>query len=334
MGVRLGSAVSTLRTIVHEIRRENIKIMAGSIAYHAFVSLLPILLLLMIVVSLVGDRTLATRVVELAGSYLPSSAQVFVRNATTNAANPGQSILGVVVLVWGTFKLFRALDAAFAEIYDTGEQRSLVGAVEDGVVVLVALGLGVVAMGVIGTAFVVPPEIPFDGALTGLLSVCVLLMAFLPMYYVFPNVDVSVSEILPGAVVAALGWKGLQAVFGVYVSVSSLSNAYGVVGTVLLVIIWLYFSGLLLLLGASVNVTLAGRKDPRRTAAEEPPLGRRETRRPRSDATTIDSERAFDGALERAITEARRNGVSPDELRRTLRKRAARVERTSERGNA
>ncbi|MFC6765603.1 hypothetical protein [Natrinema soli] len=65
MNQRTDRAVTVLRAIVHEIRVERITFMAGSIAYHAFVSLLPLLLVLLTAVSAVGGQQLEVALVSV-----------------------------------------------------------------------------------------------------------------------------------------------------------------------------------------------------------------------------------------------------------------------------
>jgi membrane protein len=79
-------------------------------------------------------------------------------------------------------------------------------------VVGLALAIGlVVAVGV--ALAVLTLEVPLVGVLGPLLLVAVLAVTFLPMYYVLPPVEVSVREVLPGAVAAAVGWVVLQTGF-------------------------------------------------------------------------------------------------------------------------
>lgn len=87
------------------------------------------------------------------------------------------------------------------------------------------------------------------------------MIVFLPLYYVMPPVDVSAREALPGTAVAAVGWLVLQFGFQIYVANAGNYQAYGLLGAVLLFQTWLYFASILVLMGAVVNVVLAGR-DP------------------------------------------------------------------------
>lgn len=259
---RLRRALAIAVAVVRVVRRKNVTFMAGSIAYNAFVSLLPLLLILFLAVAAVGDDPLALYVVELTERYLTPNAQLLVATALTDSTGQaGLSAISVVTLLWGTFKIFRGLDTAFAELYTSDREPSLVGQLRDGAVVLFAVMFAILAAGAAGAAFALFPAIPFIGLVNPLLLVVGLTLAFLPMYYVFPNADVTVREVLPGTVVAAVGWALLEAIFQVYAAAASTYEVYGTIGAVLLLLTWLYFGGLVLLVGAAVNVVLAGRVD-------------------------------------------------------------------------
>ncbi len=309
MNPRLRRVVSLGRDIVREVREENIKFMAGSIAYHSFVSLLPVLLLLTIIVSAVGGQALAEQLVQEIGSYLPASANIFLTNAITGAPSPGDSIVVVGVLLWGTFRIFRALDAAFADIYDVERKTSFTDELKDGIVVLVALVLVVVIIGVTSATLPTPKRFPLDSSLTKLVSVLALGIAFFPMYYIFPNIEVSITEVLPGVIIAAVGWQLLHAIFHMYAQVSAYnSNLYGTIGNLLLVIVWLYVGSFVVLFGAAVNAVLAGRAGDR-------PAGGGDGVIPNDG---IEDEEGFAEALHRLTTRARENDVSSDEIREQL----------------
>ena len=291
--------------VVREVRAENVTFMAGSIAYHAFVSLLPFLLLVLWVVSAAGDEELARRLLEAVAGYLtPETVELLVEAAFRATGDARISVVGVVVLVWGTLRIFRGFDHAFSDIYESESANTFLDQVRDGVVVFGAIGL---ALFVISTADVFVP-LPSFGPLQVLvgsaLSVVAVSVALLPMYYVFPDVDVSVREVVPGAVVGAVGWTVLSAVFRYYVALSSTSS-YGIVGVVILLVTWLYFGGLVLLVGAAVNAVLAGRSEDAADIAWDTPLD--------GDASSNDAD--FVAAVEELRTALEWEGGDYDELR-------------------
>ncbi|WP_323191653.1 YihY/virulence factor BrkB family protein [Halostella sp. PRR32] len=259
---RVRRVLAVVVAVVRVVRRKNITFMAGSIAYNAFVSLLPLLLILFLVVAAVGNDPLALYVVELTERYLTPNAQLLLASALTDrTGQAGLSAISVVTLLWGTLKIFRGLDTAFAELYASEAESTLLDQLRDGFVVLFAVLFAILAAGVAGAAFALFPAVPYVGFLSPLVLVVGLSLAFLPMYYVFPDADVTVREVLPGTVVASVGWALLEALFQVYAAAASTYEVYGTIGAVLLLLTWLYFGGLVLMIGAAVNVVLAGRVD-------------------------------------------------------------------------
>ena len=313
---RLGRIGSVARAVVLEMRREDVTFMAASIAYHALVSMLPILFLLVLVVSTFGSAELVDTVLGLTRSFLPTAGRQIIVDALRNATgDAGLSVIGVGVLLWGTSKIFRAMDAAFAEIYDTRRDNSLLAQFRDAFVVLGTLVVIAVGAALFGTVVRIPPTVPFAESLADLVAVLGLAVAFVPIFSVFPDTDVSVREAVPGVVVAALGWAALEWLFHLYAAFTNKPDIYGLVGTLLLLVTWLYAGSLMLLVGASVNATLAGR-DGKREA---------ERRSKRTFGRRITDADSFGRRLDDLVHRADAADVSAEEIRRALRQRADEV---------
>lgn len=198
-------------------------------------------------------------ILDLAGSYLtPAGQTIVIDSITQTSGRAGISVLGVTVLLWGVFRVFRALDTAFSTIYGTHRKNGILNQFRDGVVVLISLGVALGATIVATLALRVAPALPFPSVVNPLLLIIGLTIAFFPVYYVFPDRDLSVGEVLPGTVIAAVGWTVLEVLFGVYVAYSSAAELYGVIGGVLLLITWLYFGAVVILIGAVTNAVLGG----------------------------------------------------------------------------
>lgn len=255
---RFGRSMDVLRAIVHELRTEKVTFMAGSIAYHAFVSMLPLLVLVLTIISTVGDRSLETAFVSFVERVLtPSTGGVLIGQLETAGTSTGLSILGLGVLLWGTLRIFRGLDTAFSDIYETGSANTFADQLTDGVVVFLTFGLALVAglainsilssvdPGVIAT--VIRPVVLIIG----------LAVTFVPMYYIFPDTDVTLEEILPGVFVTAVGLTTFESVFRLYTQFKSPGSS--AIAGVLVLLTWLYFSGLIILVGVAVNAVLSNR---------------------------------------------------------------------------
>ena len=253
------SAVEQLKTIVAVAQRTQITFLAASIAYYAFVSLVPSLLLAFIVASTIGGDAFADRLLSATqGVLTPAGQETIVTALESTAGRGGVTIVGVVLLVWGTLKVFRALDTAFLMVYGQTQSASILDQFRDAIIVLASIGIGVLSMIIVGVAITTIPLGEFS-RLVGVLALPgVLLVVFLPLYRQFPNPPISTCAAVPGAVVAAIGWTLLQAGFQLYAVNAAQYQLYGVLGGILLLVTWLYLAATLVMVGAVVNAVLGG----------------------------------------------------------------------------
>ena len=254
-------AVSTVRTVVEEVRENNITFMAGSIAHSAFLSLLPLLLLLLVITLAVGNETLTAELLEFSRRYLSPVGQGLLYEALANASDrAGASIIGIVTLLWGMLRVFRGINTAFDELYGD-DSSGILEQVLDGIVVFVSIVLATLGTA-LGITYIAVGDHPVGVALNPLVLVVGLIVAFFPIYYRFPQPDIHPREALPGTLVAAVGWVLLEVVFGLYVDLVEAVSMYGVLGSIILLLVWLYAVAFVLLVGAVVNLVLAGRHRP------------------------------------------------------------------------
>lgn len=262
---------STLRRVVAALRENFALLVAGSLAYSAFMSILPLVTLTVVVASVVGGQQFIDTAMRFVAQYAPPSLQDLFRQALQNTAGRAAvSLVSLGVVVWSALRVFRTLDTSFSMFYNTTGVDGLVGKTRDALVVVASFGVVLVVTVGLGLAASFLPWLPLNGVLAPVVLVVPLLLAFFPIYYVFPDTHVTVREVLPGVVVAAVGWTGLQVGFQLYVTYAGQSQVYGTLGAVLLVLTWLYLAGLLLLVGVAVNVVLSGRT----AAALAPPPSR------------------------------------------------------------
>lgn len=256
--------MEVLRATVEGVRSDRITFIAASLAYYAFISLLPLLLLGIVAASVFGGEQLAFRLAERAAAALGPQAEALVlATLTDSGGQAGASLVGVAVLRWSALKLFRGLDVAFSTVYGAPLPDSIVDQLRDATITLGGMGLGVVATVAVGAvvALVEVSEVggvDLLGIVGTLLLVGGLTAAFIPLYYVLLARSVSIREALPGSVFAAVGWALLQFGFRIYAEGAG-ANGYGILGGALLLVTFLYFGALVLLVGVVLNAVLAGR---------------------------------------------------------------------------
>jgi len=257
------SPVAVARSVVTAAQDQQVTFLSASVAYYAFVSLIPALLLLVVAASTVLGDAVAERLLAATGEFLTPAGEEAITAAVESAqGRAGATLLGVGFLLWSTLKVFRGLDTAFLQVYGVEESVSFLDQIVDAFSVVVAIGVGIVAMVAVGAVVGTLDVIPLVSTLSVLLLPALLTLVFFPMYYLLPYPQVTVREALPGAAFAATGWTVLQAGFQVYAASAGQYQVYGVIGGVLLLVTWLYIAAIIVVLGAVINVVLAEGREP------------------------------------------------------------------------
>jgi YihY family inner membrane protein len=279
------------RSLAAVTRDQQLTFLAAAIAYYAFVSIIPLLLLALAVASNVAGEEIAAEVLSVVGTFVTPEAATLIESALVSSeGRAGATVVGLVVLLWSGLRVFRGLDVAFSRVYGIEAPPSLLEQVRDAVLVLGAVGVGLTATVVLGTALPLS-GIPFAGLFGPLGLVVVLAVVFYPLYYVFPDSAVGLWEPVPGAVAAGGGWTLLSLGFSVYAARAGTFQLYGIIGAVLIVLTWFYVGGLLILLGAALNAVLAGRTD-----RQLQQVGRRDTTQRMSDSDESPADEPDEGA--------------------------------------
>ena len=257
------SELDLVRRGVDIARTEQLTLLAAGVAFYAFLSFVPLALLVVAIAASIGGEGWVEGVSEAAADVLtPTAQQLLAESIADDVGRQGATVVGALGLLWGGSRVLRGLDRAFAKVYGTGPPKSILATLSDAALVtlVVTIGLGIVAA--IETATVFLPG--FDPGLLGPLgSLVVLFVAFYPLYLIFPDADVTPREALPGAVIAALGWFLLARTFSLYAGFATVSAIYGALGGIFLVLVWLYVGAIVLVGGAVCNAVLAGRDSDR-----------------------------------------------------------------------
>ncbi|WP_312911225.1 YihY/virulence factor BrkB family protein [Natronosalvus caseinilyticus] len=239
-------------------RAEQLTLLSAAVAFYAFLSLVPLSLLSLGVAASIGGEPLAARVAAVSEDVLtPTARQILAETLLDETGRQGATAIGAVGLIWGASRVLHGLDQMFSAVYGTVRSSSLLDTLWDSMIVLVAATLGFSAVTVLEVAVEFVPG--FSVGLLGPVFVLIsLLAAFFPMYVVFPDVPVSLREAAPGAIIATIGWFALGQVFSLYTAFVGGFSVYGVLGAVLLVLIWLYLGAAIVVFGVVVNAVLAG----------------------------------------------------------------------------
>jgi membrane protein len=260
--------------------------LAALIAYYAFFSLFPLLLVLVSILGFVlqDDPSLQDDVLDSALARIPVIGAQLRDDIEPLAGSEIALAVGVAGALWAGLGVTVALGRAFEEIWDIPrlEQRGVLRARARGVLALAVLGLALVAVTMLTGLAVggrIGPAAERLGALG--VSLAVNMAVFLAAFGLLTARPLRIPELLPGVALAAAGSLALQSAGSWYVerTVARASDTYGTFALVIGLLSWFWLLSHLLLLAAEVNVVLRRRLWPRSLTGELEPADRSALRR-------------------------------------------------------
>ncbi|TMK61166.1 MAG: YihY/virulence factor BrkB family protein [Actinobacteria bacterium] len=264
--------VAILKRALKQANADHITNLAAALAYYAFLAIPSALLIAAGVFSLLAGPHAVTTIVDKLGTIVPSQAQSLLKGSLQNMTKrqaTGITVAGIggALALWSLGGAMQNLMWALDIAYDREETRGFVRRrlAAFGMVFFALLGFGL-AFGVL----VLGPHLStWIGSAVGAKTVVQivwwvaewpllvggLLVSFAGILYLGPNVDHPRWRFLSfGAVLAVVIWLLASGAFAFYVSrFGSYNKAWGTLSAVVVMLTWLWLSGVALLLGAEVN---------------------------------------------------------------------------------
>lgn len=268
--------------MVRQAQRDDSVGLSAELAYRWFLTLFP----LAIVVA--GLGAVAARQLDIQNpaqlakdqltGLLPSEAATLIGDELQriiDSQDAGVISFGMIAAIWvatgGTQALIKAMNRA----YDVTESRPLWRRYPLAIGLTLVAGLGViVAVFLFGAGAIVASDL---GERLGIGDVtaavidwlrwpvagAILFVAVAVLYRVGPNIRLRWTRIVPGAVVFVLGWLAATFGFGLYVAnFTNYGATLGALAGVAVLLVWLYITALVLLVGAELNDVLAEVDEP------------------------------------------------------------------------
>jgi len=267
-----GQAIS--RTY-EDIGRNHTLQMAAALSYYFVMSLFPALIFLSAVATYLPLPDVFNQSLNLMARFVPGDSMGLVRKVLSDVVTPNRGAFlsfGFLGTLWAASGGFSAAMEALNVAYDVEETRPFwktrplaIGLTfVIGFFLLMALGVMIVGprfgewMAVrlhLSQVWVwVWPYIHWT------ISVVFTILAVEALYFIAPNVKQRFWATLPGAVVAVSCWIGLSYLLGIYFrSFANFNKTYGTLGAAVALMVWLYWTGFAMLVGAELNAELAKR---------------------------------------------------------------------------
>ncbi|WP_339859817.1 YihY/virulence factor BrkB family protein [Pseudohongiella acticola] len=269
---------------------------AGSLAFYTLFSLAPTIIIAVTVASLVmGEASAQSRVVEEFQAFMGDDAASLVEEAVANSQVESGGILptvaGIAALMVGATTVFAQMQYALNDIWKVKPKPSrstllifirkrffsLMLVLALGFILLVSLMLGVALRATLEfTVSVVPAVELLLNGVEAVVSLAVITLLFTAIFKVLPDVVLGWKQVFIGALVTALLFSLGRYAIATYLAYEAPDSTYGAAGAVVLILMWVFYSSLILLYGAAftkVHLLASGKEV-----------------RPRSTAVLIDSD--------------------------------------------
>jgi membrane protein len=245
---------------------------AAALAYYSFLAVPAVLLLAVGLFSLLASGDAITTLIDKLGTVIPSQATQLLEDSLRRMKENANGslaivIVGFVLALWTTTGAMTSFMRAVNGAYDREETRGFLK--QRFVAVQMVFGLGLAALLVFGLLVLGPAISDWIGSALDVegfigwvwwiaqwpILISALLLVFATVLYLAPNVDHPRWQfVTPGSVFAVVVWLVASGAFAVYTSMfSSYNKAWGSLAAVVVMLTWLWLSGLSLLLGAEIN---------------------------------------------------------------------------------
>ncbi len=268
-------AWSIIKGTVTEFSNDQAVTLGAALAYYAMFSIAPLLVIIVGVAGLVlRDQNTQQKVVQQIQQVVGDKAAGIVQSMMSAQHRSGSliaTIIGVVVLLLGASGLFGQLKSSLNQIWGVKPKpdRGIMGLVLDRLVsILLVLGIGILLM----ASMVLTSCISFfyqdinrlvhlPGFVAQIInlgvSLGIITMLFMVVFKVLPDVRIPWRNLWIGAFTTALLFVAGEYLLSLYLSRQGTTSSYGAAGSVVLLLMWIYYSSLILFVGAEFTQVYA-----------------------------------------------------------------------------
>jgi membrane protein len=274
MGPR--QAFELLKQTAIDWQKDQVPQIGAALAYYTTISMAPLLVIVVGVAGLLFDKAEASEQIvgQLTTLIGPTGAEAvseILENSSGGKQGLLPTILGAVTLFLGSTTVFAQIQAALNAIWDAEPPKragwltmvrlrflSFAMVLVTGFLLLVSLVLSA-ALSSLGSYFgtLLPlPEVALQ-ALNTLISIGVVATLFALLYKFLPDVDIQWGDVWIGALFTSVLFNVGKLAIGLYLGNSSVGSAYGAAGSLVVMLVWIYYSAQIVLFGAEFTQVYA-----------------------------------------------------------------------------
>jgi membrane protein len=270
--------------------------MGAALAYYTVFSLAPLVLIAISIASLVfheqAQERITAEIESTTGSTVAKAVQETIKNAQSTGGSTAASIIGIIVLLFGASGVFGQLQDSMNKIWEVPAKASggVWGFIRTRLLSFaMVLGIGFLLLVslIISTAlsamgkYLAPGQSFVAQAINQVISFGFITLLFALIFKVLPDRPVAWNDVWMGAALTALLFVIGKYLIGLYLGQGSVTSAFGAAGSLVVILLWVYYASQILLFGAQFTQVYAtegkggdhkqvaqGRPSPERASAE------------------------------------------------------------------
>jgi membrane protein len=259
-------------------RRDNATTLGAALAFYTTFSMAPLLIIVIAIFGVIlGKATVQVEILrraqELVGTQGAGAVKMMIQAAYRPGTGFAATIIGVVVILIGSTSALVMLKHALnlmwgahpdphAPIWNIIKERllSFVMILVIGLLLALSLLLSLVLSFLTGFFQNLLPVPPFFIEVCDFaLSLLLITLLFAVVYKVLPDVDIAWADVWVGAAITAILFTLGKFLFGMYLARSSIRSAYGAASSLAVILMWVYYSAQVFLIGAELTQVYANR---------------------------------------------------------------------------
>ncbi|MDN4075656.1 MULTISPECIES: YihY/virulence factor BrkB family protein [Fictibacillus] len=243
--------------------------LSAQLAYYFFVSLFPFSFLIFTILGFLPISSAA--VLEIIRPFAPVQAFHLLEYNLISVLDQNRSdifSISIVITIWLSSIGILAIIRVSNQAYHVIENRPFIRELFLGILLTLGLVLAIVTsllLPVFGNSIGIflanrlgydHPAFHLWNTTRWTLSFVILMVMFVSLYLIAPNIRLKLKNVLPGAFFSTIGWQLISIGFSYYVTLFDYRQIYGNLGALLTLMIWFYLSAMILILGGQINAAL------------------------------------------------------------------------------
>ncbi|MBE6691737.1 MAG: YihY/virulence factor BrkB family protein [Ruminococcaceae bacterium] len=269
----MNELIKNVKYLARKITASRIGAYAAQTAFFMFLSLIPLIMLLISILKQLGTSESAIYILNdnLLPGVFNSFFSLYVDEIVIQST-PSMTIVSILVLLWSASKGIYAIIGGLNSVYEIKETRnyflirlaSIFYTVSFMAILVSALSILVFGDKINEILISLFPHITglvyIISSLRFIIGFVLLVLLFSILYKALPSGKQRFSEQIPGAVISSAGWVSFSILFSFFVdNFSNYANIYGSLTAIIVLLLWLYVCMYIMFVGAKINFILSAK---------------------------------------------------------------------------